>query len=888
MHLTNFSINYESDAFEDTEDGATGSKRSLRTVLDCCVADGQGVWTEIATCVRKTLLAIGPKMQENYHSYFGRTRQSFEEEPGCRSACFEILGFDFILDEDERLFLLEVNSAPSLSTPTALDEEIKSSMLGEAFRLLRMDGSAKVRHREKAQQRLADRQQEHVARREELARLREERLKCSVGFLSSLGQRKLPPIATSRHEPGEASTESQMPKTGGDKIDEGGTAEDSESSSDDSSSEEESDWEECDDEFCFLGTPVSRNYVQILPFAGMETDEWKEIQAGAAKLAQGWNINARRPQSQPVSEAQGTELTRSVYGLVRSPSSVAQQKQTCPRAGGKAGLASKNAAADAETLPIVVRSESRPAFCSMEAELSAEKSSVPVPKLEKHLRRRRSSILPAQRSSGYQAMKTPEPLKSARRRGPLSPDFITLRLEIALVPFILSGNQVADNLNDDPTTPYIYFEIPGDLSARGAAEESWVIFSPTPPLALVGRSSGFCTPLCRMVAARGYRLTSVARLPANFLGARTRSTGDSARIPRKARSLALRSICRPQHTSGSMRTQLNLQCRPAIRARPHWVLVSEVSVGGSDDRCTLCVHVADSVLGGRGLFASSTLSADSKVLSLPLEACLSSADPSVADLPVNSLFRLTELLCAEIQKGDASRWACWFRSLPRECGSWPEWREPELRAAQRGPPELFKEAVDLARKLPQWHKQLSQILPQSVIAGLDDKASFRRALAILFSRRFGMLCDDSKVAVCVPLGDMINHAATASVEVQYDQASRRLTFVTQDTVVAGDELLICYGQLDNLELCTSHGFVLPENPLDSIVLSDGVKLARTSQLQLPALAEVQQMMEDLPPKEEDEAVRTDTSNSQACRAIASFRLSYRQMLQQLLDGPAPG
>ena len=175
-----------------------------------------------------------------------------------------------------------------------------------------------------------------------------------------------------------------------------------------------------------------------------------------------------------------------------------------------------------------------------------------------------------------------------------------------------------------------------------------------------------------------------------------------------------------------------------------------------------------------------------------------------------------------------------------------------------------------------------------VIAGLDDKASFRRALAILFSRRFGMLCDDSKVAVCVPLGDMINHAATASVEVQYDQASRRLTFVTQDTVVAGDELLICYGQLDNLELCTSHGFVLPENLLDSIVLSDGVKLARTSQLQLPALAEVQQMMEDLPPKDEDEAVRTDTSNSQACRAIASFRLSYRQMLQQLLDGHAPG
>ncbi|CAE7342850.1 Ttll6 [Symbiodinium sp. CCMP2456] len=339
MHLTNFSINYESDAFEDTEDGATGSKRSLRTVLDSCVADGQAVWTEIATCIRKTLFSIGPKMQENYHSYFGRTRPCFEQGSGCRSACFEILGFDFILDEDERLYLLEVNSAPSLSTPTALDEEIKSSMLGEAFRLLRMDGSAKVRHREIAQQRLADRQQEHVARREELARLREERLKCSVGFLSSLGQRKLPPIATSRHEPGEASTEMQMPKTGGDKIVEGDTAEDSESSSDDSSSVEESDWEECDDEFCFLGTPVSRSYVQILPSADMETDEWKEIQAGAAKLAQGWNINARRPQSQPASEAQEASMGWfDVPTALRSRSKPAKEREGRPVSRAKTQL----------------------------------------------------------------------------------------------------------------------------------------------------------------------------------------------------------------------------------------------------------------------------------------------------------------------------------------------------------------------------------------------------------------------------------------------------------------------------------------------------------------------------------------------------------------------
>ena len=32
-----------------------------------------------------------------------------------------------------------------------------------------------------------------------------------------------------------------------------------------------------------------------------------------------------------------------------------------------------------------------------------------------------------------------------------------------------------------------------------------------------------------------------------------------------------------------------------------------------------------------------------------------------------------------------------FQSLPKECGSWPEWRELELRAAEKGPPQLFEE-----------------------------------------------------------------------------------------------------------------------------------------------------------------------------------------------------
>lgn len=309
MHLTNFSINWESEAFEDTEDGATGSKRSLRTVLES-VEGGDNIWLEIAECVKKTLLAIGPKMQDNYDRYFGRSRD------GGGSACFELLGFDFILDEEQRLFLLEVNSAPSLSTPTNLDEEIKESVLTEGFRLLGLDGSEKAKHLERQQQRLADRRNEHLARREELTRQKEDHLRSSVGFLSSLGQRKLPQIfsarqSTQRNAEDTSPTikaETHEPTKGvksipgfvsflEDSEDETGTeSEQSEEGWTDEDDEQEEDEEVCE-EFSFLGTPVSRNYVQILPVSESVEGIWQEIQAGAAKLAQGWT--AARPQSQP-------------------------------------------------------------------------------------------------------------------------------------------------------------------------------------------------------------------------------------------------------------------------------------------------------------------------------------------------------------------------------------------------------------------------------------------------------------------------------------------------------------------------------------------------------------------------------------------------------------
>jgi len=50
--------------------------------------------------------------------------------------CFELLGFDVMLDHDLRPLLIEVNHAPSFATDSVLDYEIKRKLLRDTFTLL--------------------------------------------------------------------------------------------------------------------------------------------------------------------------------------------------------------------------------------------------------------------------------------------------------------------------------------------------------------------------------------------------------------------------------------------------------------------------------------------------------------------------------------------------------------------------------------------------------------------------------------------------------------------------------------------------------------------------------------------------------------------------------
>lgn len=51
-------------------------------------------------------------------------------------SCFEVYGFDVIIDSDFKIWLLEINSSPSLARDTMLDDLIKQRMIDDSIALI--------------------------------------------------------------------------------------------------------------------------------------------------------------------------------------------------------------------------------------------------------------------------------------------------------------------------------------------------------------------------------------------------------------------------------------------------------------------------------------------------------------------------------------------------------------------------------------------------------------------------------------------------------------------------------------------------------------------------------------------------------------------------------
>ncbi|XP_033634815.1 tubulin polyglutamylase ttll6-like isoform X1 [Asterias rubens] len=133
MHLTNYAINKHSSDF--VRDEEKGSKRRLTTVrkwFDDNGYDSNTIWDEIYDTIIKTLISAHPILRHNY-------RTCFSNQTNVKgSSCFEVLGFDVMLDRKLRAWILEVNLSPSFHTDHKLDKEVKEGLLLDTMNLINL------------------------------------------------------------------------------------------------------------------------------------------------------------------------------------------------------------------------------------------------------------------------------------------------------------------------------------------------------------------------------------------------------------------------------------------------------------------------------------------------------------------------------------------------------------------------------------------------------------------------------------------------------------------------------------------------------------------------------------------------------------------------------
>ncbi|KAG7170272.1 Tubulin polyglutamylase TTLL4-like [Homarus americanus] len=130
MHLTNYSVNKSSSSYTHNADagqcqGHKWTIKSLWGYLKAKDVDTSALWSRIADLVIKTIIS-------GEHDIVVRSRKNVRS----RYSCHELFGFDVIIDERLRPWLLEVNISPSLHSASPLDHSVKGPLIADLLNMV--------------------------------------------------------------------------------------------------------------------------------------------------------------------------------------------------------------------------------------------------------------------------------------------------------------------------------------------------------------------------------------------------------------------------------------------------------------------------------------------------------------------------------------------------------------------------------------------------------------------------------------------------------------------------------------------------------------------------------------------------------------------------------
>eukprot|EP00347_Sterkiella_histriomuscorum_P021171 403334979 len=156
QHLTNYSVNKNNENFiqnENLDNDDFGFKWSLGAFckhLESIGIDMNLFWSRIYDVIIKSIIS-------GENQIFNAVKKTCIH----KTNCFELFGYDILIDSDLKPWLIEINLSPSLACESPLDITIKSSLISELMTLV---GVKKFDRRIESQNKMKNRMKSYMNR----------------------------------------------------------------------------------------------------------------------------------------------------------------------------------------------------------------------------------------------------------------------------------------------------------------------------------------------------------------------------------------------------------------------------------------------------------------------------------------------------------------------------------------------------------------------------------------------------------------------------------------------------------------------------------------------------------------------------------------------------